>query len=151
MEIKIENRLDAGAVDVARLERGLLEVLKRLSCAADAELSVVLTDNQDIAALNERYLGRKGPTNVLAFPMGEGDFKELNSGLLGDVVVSVEYAGQEAEENGLDPQEHVARLLIHGVLHLLGYDHIGDESEARKMEDLTEDLLLIFASQAKGE
>lgn len=151
MEIKIENRLDSGAADIAALKSGLFRVLEYLSCPEDAELSVVLTDNQDIAGLNERYLGRKGPTNVLAFPMGEGDFKDLNAGLLGDVVVSVEYAGQEARENGLDPKEHVVRLLIHGILHLLGYDHIGDESEARKMEDLTEELLRMCLNPVKGE
>lgn len=151
MEIKIENRLGAGAGDVARLAKGLRAVLERLSCPADAELSVVLTDNPDIADLNERYLGRPGPTNVLAFPMGEGDFKDVNPGLLGDVVVSLDYARQEALENGLDPEEHVARLLIHGVLHLLGFDHLGDESEARKMEELTEDLLIMFPKPVKGE
>lgn len=116
-------------------------VLEGLACAEDCELSLVLTDDPGITVLNQDYLGRVGPTNVLAFPMGEGQFAGLNPGLLGDVVVSVDTAWREAGDNGLDPGEHFMRLIIHGILHLLGHDHLQDEAQAQAMEELTERLL----------
>jgi len=122
-----------------------------LECPADSELSLVITGDQEIADLNQRYLGRQGPTNVLAFPMREGEFGDLNPALLGDVVVSVEYGRREARENGLDPDEHLFRLMVHGILHLLGYDHEQDPSEARRMEQLTEKLLAASAAALKEE
>ena len=112
-----------------------------MACAEDCELSLVLTDNPGIAVLNQDYLGRVGPTNVLAFPMGEGQFAELNPGLLGDVVVSVDTARREALAGGLEPAEHLMRLIIHGILHLLGHDHLTGEEQAQAMEELTERLL----------
>lgn len=111
----------------------------------------MITGDQEIAGLNQRYLGRQGPTNVLAFPMQEGEFGDLNPSLLGDVVVSVEYARREALENGLDPDEHLFRLMVHGLLHLLGYDHEQDPHEARRMEELTEKLLVSSAAALKEE
>jgi probable rRNA maturation factor len=102
---------------------------------------LLITGDEGIAKLNEEYLGKPGPTNVLAFAMGEGQHGGVNPHLLGDVVVSVETAKREAEDNGLDPAEHFFRLIIHGLLHLVGYDHLRDEDEAQKMFDLTERLL----------
>jgi probable rRNA maturation factor len=122
-----------------------------LGCDEAAELSVVLTTDADIAELNWRYLGRTGPTNVIAFPMQEGDDAGLNPGLLGDVVVSLDTAAREADEAGLDGAEHQVRLLIHGVLHLLGHDHEHDREAAREMESLTERLLADTAGGGEGE
>jgi len=102
---------------------------------------LVITDDQDIAGLNHQYLGRQGPTNVIAFPMQEGPGGGLNPGLLGDVVVSRDTAAREARENGLDPEEHLVRLAIHGVLHIMGHDHEQGVDQAREMEELTERLL----------
>jgi probable rRNA maturation factor len=116
-----------------------------LGSAEQTELSLVITDDPDIAQLNEQYLGRKGPTNVLAFPMTEGEFGGLTPGLLGDVVVSVDTAWREAEETGLEPEEHFMRLIVHGILHLMGHDHLQDEEQAQLMEALTERLLAASA------
>ena len=112
---------------------------------------MVLTGDTGIAELNRRYLNRQGPTNVIAFPQQEGELTGLTPGLLGDVVVSLDTARREAAENGLDPDEHLVRLLIHGVLHLLGHDHEHDEEEAKAMEELTEKLLHESAGTAKEE
>jgi len=112
-----------------------------LGCSPETELSLVVTDDPDIAELNRQYLGRTGPTNVLAFPQAEGEDALLTPGLLGDVVVSVDTAWREAAENGLDPAGHFLRLVIHGVLHLLGHDHLAGEAQAAAMEELTERLL----------
>jgi len=149
MEIFLDNRVGPKVPGLAGLAPGIKRALNSLSCPPDTELSVVLTDNQEIAELNRRFLGRRGATNVLAFPMAQGELKGTNPGLLGDVVVSVEYAAQEASENGLDEAEHLMRLLLHGILHLLGYDHIGDKVKARQMEELTESLLDLSLNPAK--
>ena len=100
----------------------------------DKELSILLTDDNGIAQLNERYLGRKGPTNVLAFPMSNGAEPDYSASMLGDVVVSVNTASRESIELGESLEYAVERLLIHGILHLLGYDHTKSEEEAVQME-----------------
>jgi probable rRNA maturation factor len=113
----------------------------------EAELSILIVDDQQIARLNEQYLHRQGPTNVIAFPMREGRFPEIALDLLGDVVISVETAYKEGQRGDLSTEERLDQLLIHGILHLLGYDHENTESEARKMEKKAQALLdLIQAS-----
>ncbi len=109
----------------------------------DAELSVLIVDDPQIAVLNKQYLNRTGPTNVIAFPMQEGQFAEITPDLLGDVVISVETAGREALEAGIPPEERFLELLIHGILHLLGYDHVNDEAEALRMEAKTRELMTV--------
>ena len=146
MEIMIDNRQHSRETDLAALEERIRRVLEGLGCAEETELSLVVTDDPTIAELNEQYLGRKGPTNVLAFPMAEGEFAGLTPGLLGDVVVSVDTAWREAAENGLEPAEHFFRLVIHGILHLMGHDHLAGEEQARAMEELTERLLTASAA-----
>ena len=97
------------------------------------ELSILLTDNDHIAYLNNRYLGRNGPTNVLAFPMSDDLFSDVESGMMGDVVVSVDTAISETEETGESLEEAIFRLLIHGILHLMGYDHVISDDDGRIM------------------
>ena len=109
-------------------------VLRDLGCH-DRELSILFTDNQGIAELNRRYLGREGPTNVLAFPMTGGPEPEIDSPMLGDVVISVDRASQESEELEEPLGQTIDRLLIHGVLHLLGYDHEKSTADAGRMEE----------------
>ncbi len=91
----------------------------------DKEIGIVFVDDPQIRELNQRYLKRDRPTNVISFPMAQGEFPEINPQLLGDVVISVETAVREAKESGLSFEEEVAFLLIHGILHLTGYDHTG--------------------------
>jgi len=86
-----------------------------------ADCSVVLVDDTGIAALNRRYRGVIGPTDVLAFPMTEGPLSEITPDCLGDVVISAETALRQA--HGGDVGAECALLLVHGILHLLGYDH----------------------------
>ena len=89
----------------------------------DGELSILFTDDSHIAQLNRHYLGRKGPTNVLAFPMTGDPPPHVESGILGDIVVSVDTAIHESKNLGEPLDETIDRLLIHGLLHLLDYDH----------------------------
>jgi len=104
----------------------------------------VVTGDETIAELNERYLGRKGPTNVLAFPMRDGSAEGFESPMLGDVVISVDAALKEAAELGEAVETTVDRLIIHGILHLLGYDHEKSRAEARRMEKQAKRLLEVI-------
>ncbi|MCX8044433.1 MAG: rRNA maturation RNase YbeY [Desulfobacterota bacterium] len=97
------------------------------------ELSILLLDDRRIAALNYRYLHRTGPTDVLSFPMHDAQRPTIQPTLLGDVVVSVETALRQAQECGITLEEEIARLLIHGILHLIGYDHETCRKDARTM------------------
>ncbi len=107
----------------------------------DAELSILIVDDQQITLLNQQYLKREGPTNVIAFAMQEGPFAEIAPDLLGDVVISMETAHRQAKNAGLSIPDYFDQLLIHGILHLLGYNHEQDKSEARKMEQKAKELL----------
>jgi probable rRNA maturation factor len=107
----------------------------------EGELSIVLVDDPQIAELNREFLSRKGPTNVIAFPMQEGRFAKLNPSLLGDVVISVDAACREAGAAGLGLEERLTQLLVHGLLHLCGYDHERDAVEARRMATRSRRLL----------
>src|SRR5439155_13474175 len=98
------------------------------------ELSLALVDNGTIAKLNRRYRKKPKPTDVLSFPAE----RAANGGpkLLGDVVISVEKARAQAKAGGWTLAEEIDRLLIHGILHLLGYDHERSRKEARVMRAL---------------
>lgn len=98
------------------------------------EISLVITDDMQIQRLNNTYRGIDKPTNVLAFPMQEGQFAEITPGLLGDVVISCETAQREADDAKITLVERMSQLLIHGILHLMGFDHETSESDARIME-----------------
>jgi probable rRNA maturation factor len=107
----------------------------------NGELSVVIVDDPAIAELNAQYLGRTGPTNVIAFPMREGDFAEISPHLLGDVVISADTARREAESAGISADDRLIELLVHGILHLFGYDHETDADDADEMERRAEEVL----------
>ena len=119
------------AVDRRLLRSRAARVLQALS-RTRSELSVALVDDATIADLNSRYRGESSATDVLSFSLVEGEDKDLGGKLLGDVVISVETAARQARRahRGLDAE--VARLLIHGTLHLLGHDHETDDA-ARTM------------------
>jgi probable rRNA maturation factor len=110
----------------------------------EAELSVVIVDDSEIEALNQKYLNRSGPTNVIAFPMREGEFSDLSPLLLGDVVISTETAGREALNSGISVETRIGQLLIHGILHLFGFDHESNQRDAAKMEAKAVELLKLL-------
>ena len=104
----------------------------------DAELAVRIVDEEESAEFNSHYRGKDGPTNVLSFP---ADLPEaVNIPLLGDLVICAPVVAREADEQGKSANAHWAHMLIHGTLHLLGYDHI-DTAEAEAMEALETDIL----------
>ena len=107
----------------------------------DSELSILFLDDPQIAVLNKNYLQREGPTNVIAFPMREGAFAEINPDLLGDVAISLETAEKEGLAAGMSMKDRLGELMIHGILHLFGYDHEASEMEAMRMEAKSRELL----------
>ena len=123
------------------------EMLRGLGCHEDnTELSLLLTDNEGIRALNRRYLDRDRPTDVLSFPMWDfnSELRTPNSELiLGDVVISIEKARKQAEELGVTMDEELSRLLVHGILHLFGFEHEKSSKEAQRMKKEEERLLKI--------
>ncbi|NOQ18391.1 MAG: rRNA maturation RNase YbeY [Desulfobacterales bacterium] len=143
MEVQIDNRQDNHRISKKKIRQTAMAVLSALDYP-DAELSILIVDDQQIAQLNQDYLNRRGPTNVIAFPMREGKFTEIAPNLLGDVVISVETAHQEGQRADLSMEERFDQLLIHGILHLLGYDHENTKSEARRMEKKTQELFKII-------
>jgi probable rRNA maturation factor len=110
------------------------------------EVSVRLTDDAEVQTLNREYRHKDKPTNVLSFPMVQPDLLEglANSDdgevLLGDIVLARETCAREAEEKSVTFADHATHLIVHGTLHLLGYDHQGD-SEAEAMEALERAIL----------
>jgi pyridoxine 5-phosphate synthase len=100
---------------------------------AEAELSILLVDDQQIAELNRTWRHKKGPTNVLAFSLTEGEDSAMAMNLLGDIVISVETAAREAKQEGLSLHSRLQVLLVHGFLHLIGYDHEKSDAEAVRM------------------
>ena len=105
------------------------------------EVAVRLTDDAEVHGLNKQYRGKDQPTNVLSFPMVQPDLIEtLSAGddgqtLLGDIVLAWETVAAEAEAKSLSPPDHASHLIVHGLLHLLGYDH-GDDAQGLHMEAL---------------
>ncbi len=99
----------------------------------EGELSLLFVNDLQIQALNRRYLHRDKPTNVLAFPMRKGEFPTLHPHLLGDLVISVETAKRQSNRFGLDEMGMMILLMVHGVLHLMGYEHEGTKKGAREM------------------
>jgi probable rRNA maturation factor len=108
-----------------------------VALAANTEISVVFCDNHFIRGLNRKWRGIDKPTNVLSFPAG-GD--AASEPLLGDIVIAFETASQEASESGKPLRDHVAHLLVHGFLHLIGHDHV-EAAEAATMEALERAIL----------
>ena len=120
-------------------------VLEDLGCH-DRELSILFTDDEHMASLNQQYRGREGATDVLSFSMmedpgGETTPAPFETVMLGDVVVSVDTALRDAEALKEPFERTVDRLLIHGILHLLGYDHEKSQVDAVRMAQEEERLM----------
>lgn len=99
-----------------------------------AQLSVLITDNQEIQQINKQWLKKDRPTDVIAFSQLEGEPFPGNH--LGDVVISLETAADQARELGHSLDSELNRLLAHGVLHLLGFEHVHGGRQAKKMRDM---------------
>lgn len=115
----------------------------------DGELSILLTDDAGIESINREYFNRPRPTNVISFSMVEGEFSDVNpeASMLGDIVVSVETAVREAREAGIPEWERIAELLVHGLLHIVGYDHEAPDADSAAMEARSARLMEMLGSE----
>lgn len=129
LRVLVEDRQDR-VLDVEGLVE-LARVVLREEGVTGAELSLAFVPEEEIAGLHERYLGEPGPTDVLAFPLGDADGEGMR--LLGDVVIAPDYAARTRDDLGAE----LRLLLVHGILHLLGHDH-EDEAERAAMWALQE-------------
>lgn len=119
-----------------------------VSGCPDAELSVLIVDDAEIRTINRDYLGRDKATNVISFAMQEGEGAGIQPGLLGDVVISAETAARDAADAGLPYTNELNFLLLHGILHLLGYDHErGSEADARRMEEKEQEIFALLKAE----
>lgn len=144
-EVEVDAAVEAAEPWVAALHADAMALLRACELT-DAELSVVLTDDPHIQALNAQWRSKDAPTDVLSFPQQEGD---VSGGLLGDVVISISTAARQAEDAGHALHAELRVLLVHGLCHLLGYDHIeaGDRDLMRAEEAR---LLQALAAGARG-
>ncbi len=140
MAIAVQNRQRMVRINTPHVKRQLLRVMTYLGCQ-DQELSVVFADDRLLHDLNRTYRDKDRPTNVLAFPQEPIDTAGPTAGLLGDVVVSLLTAEREAQTLEQPLETRVVYLLIHGLLHLLGYDHEQSDAARQRMEALEQELL----------
>ena len=132
MTICIHNRQRAVAIHTMTVKKRALQIMAYLGCPAQ-ELSVVFGNDRLLQELNRTYRHKDCPTNVLA--------GEPVSTMLGDVIVSLPTAAREAHDLNQSLEERVVYLLLHGILHLLGYEHEGPAAQRRRMEALEQEVL----------
>ena len=149
MAINLRNRQKIIPIDAQTLKKTLRSLLETLNCQT-SDLSVLIVDDARIHRLNARYRGIDRPTDVLAFAMREGPFAHLQAQILGDVVISAETAVRQAHARRHSLAEELTRLLIHGTLHLLGYDHEVSAAAARLMRAKERELWKLVAPMVRA-
>ena len=152
MAIDIDDSSGAGGIDLMLIQRQAAFLLDRLHLDADADLSIVLVDEDEMARLHVEWMDEPGPTDVMSFPMDDlraGDPSGPRvAGVLGDIVLGPAVAARQAEAAGHGTDAEMALLLTHGVLHLLGHDHAEPE-EHERMFALQADLLAAWQDQVR--
>jgi probable rRNA maturation factor len=148
MLILLNNRQRKHPIMPRQLKRVAARILSALGCPEGTELSVTVVGDRSIRTINRTYLGKDRPTNVISFSQQEGDCGGLAAGMLGDVIISADTAAREAEQGGLRPFDRLCFLLLHGILHLCGYDHERNgEAEALRMEKKEAELFRILKKE----
>ena len=148
MQISIVSHREPEPLDLSAFERLAAFVLDREEAPQYTELSIAIVDLAEMTQLNEQYRGKDGPTDVLSFECDDLTAAEPDEPVtLGDVVIAPEVAESQAAEYGHTVEEELNLLLVHGVLHLLGYDHI-DDDDAAVMQARERSLLTAWAAAA---
>jgi probable rRNA maturation factor len=146
--INIDNQQDF--LESALLERAARITLDLESAPVDADMTIVLTDDKQLRELNLEYLGVDSPTDVLSFPASESD-PETGTTYLGDILISIPRAAQQAQAAGHPVEAEVQLLVVHGTLHLLGHDHAGAEEKARMWNAQAEVMSRLGLSYVKSQ
>src|ERR1051326_189835 len=131
--IEVVSRQRKVKVDCGRWRAFVAKALKVVP-AGGAGVTVAFVSDRSMRELNRRWRGKRGTTDVLSFPSGQEEFEKGEGARLGGVVISAEQAERQAAEHGLDFDEEVAQLILHGLLHLCGYDHETDSGEMNALE-----------------
>jgi probable rRNA maturation factor len=131
--IEVVNRQRGRAVDEERWQTFAARALQKIG-VPDAGATLAFVSDRTMRGLNLRWRGKRGPTDVLSFPARQDEFERAAGASLGDVVISVEQAARQAAEHGLTFDEEIAQLILHGLLHLCGYDHETDDGEMNALE-----------------
>jgi probable rRNA maturation factor len=140
MKLQIENSQNKIKIDKRKIRGTVLKILKIIDCA-DKEISLSFVDDENIKQLNKQYLGKDKATNVLSFSLLEGEYGDINPQTLGDIIVSVETAQRDALYSKLTIDQEINFLIIHGILHLLGYNHENTtKKETNKMRQKEKEL-----------
>ncbi|MDD4356351.1 MAG: rRNA maturation RNase YbeY [Smithellaceae bacterium] len=149
MKIQIENQQKRIKIDKRKIRRQINTLLKLLNCG-NMEISLTFVDDALMRQINQEYLGKDRPTNVISFPLQEGEFCNINPEMLGDIVISVDTAGRDAARGNLSFDEEILFLIIHGLLHLRGYNHENTSTaDARKMKKKEKELYSLLTQSAK--
>ncbi len=133
MNIIIKNKLVKRNIPTAAFNKKLANLLRGLGLS-DAELSVLFVGDRAMRTLNRTWRGRDNATDVLSFPLREGRFLHIQPEMLGDIVICIPVAARQAKEAGHSLTGELERLLVHGLVHLLGYDHERGLREALRMK-----------------
>ena len=131
--IEVVNRQRKVSVDPERWQLFTSRALKATQAEA-ATLTIAFVSDRQMRELNRQWRGKTGTTDVLSFPAGEDEFANPDGSNLGDVVSSLEQAARQAREHDLTVDEEIAQLILHGLLHLCGYDHETDNGEMNRLE-----------------
>jgi probable rRNA maturation factor len=138
MTVSIRNIQKKQKVNTSRFRRSLKRLLKELDIE-NHEISVLIVDDEQIRKINRDYLNRDRSTNVISFAMTEGFSGNIHPEILGDIVISAETALRDALAAGLQFGDEMEFLLIHGLLHLIGYNH-ENTKETRRMKKMEQEL-----------
>ena len=150
MTIWINNRQRTTVLSQEKLRKKAAKILSALELS-DRELSLTLINDRAMAHLNRETFGRRGPTNVIAFPLDDAPSPNGPPALLGEVVISLATTRRQAQEFGWPWQELLDFFLIHGILHLLGYDH-EEPAAAARMDARAWDLMgLLYPGRSWAE
>ncbi len=145
MTLRIADRQKSIRIDKRKIRRQTNRLLQLIGCA-DKELSLTFVDDPAIQTINREYLGKDRPTNVISFSLQEGEYGNINPTLLGDVVISAETALRDAQAGRYRMDEEILFLIIHGVLHLTGYNHENTtQANALKMRRKEKELFRLLA------
>ncbi|MDU0458450.1 MAG: rRNA maturation RNase YbeY [Geobacteraceae bacterium] len=144
----MNNRQRRHRFESRRLKKLAQRILSALECPEGTELSISIVGDRSMRVINRDYLGKDRPTNVISFSLQEGDCSGVNPLALGDVVISADTAAREADEGGIVFFERLSFLLLHGILHLCGYDHErSGDAEAQKMQRKEQQLFRILKKE----
>ncbi len=131
--VDVVNRQRKLPVDCERWQAFVVKALRVLPAKA-SEATVVFVSDRRMRELNRIWRGQRGTTDVLSFSPGPDEFENPNGSNLGDVVISVEQAARQAKDNDLSLDEEIAQLVLHGLIHLCGFDHSTDNGEMDRLE-----------------